>query len=49
MDEPDPQPVIFPGQLTVVVTDEGETQVRETLIQPPVRPTDQLTLGISEV
>lgn len=50
MTEPDERPpVIFPGQLVVHVGDDGETEVREVLIQPPERPTDQLSLGLSEV
>lgn len=51
MKKPDeqPPPVIFPGQMEVIVTDDGETDVREVLIPPPPKPTDQLTLGLSEV
>ena len=46
----DDQPVIFPGQMAVVVTEDGETVLRETLIPPPAKkPTaDWMTLDLSE-
>lgn len=46
----DDNPVIFPGQLAVVVTEDGETVLRETVIPPsPKQPPDGWqTLGLSE-
>lgn len=44
------EPLILPGQMAVVVTDDGDTVLREVLIPPSQKaaPSDWLTLELSE-